>query len=151
MSVVVRKADLSKDALAIIDGARDFASRIRFGSMLPDKDAEFIEVVSRIVTLGNVDILVAESKEEIVGGIGIGYTPFMWNPRITLGEEIFWWTAQNAPFRCGWILFDEAMNAIEAKGAIPAFKSLETSPKGVGKLYAKRGMSPIETLHMALP
>lgn len=145
--VVIRNADLGKDALAIMDGARDFASRVSFGSLLPKADNEFVEAVGRIVTLPNVEILVVEHQREIVGGIAVAYAPYIWNPSRTAGEEIFWWTSKDAPFRTGWMLFNEAMKRIEERNAIPFFKSLETSPKGVGRMYSRCGLKKIETTH----
>ena len=79
------------------------------------------------------------------------YAPFLWNPSITVGDELFWWTDRNAPFRTGIYLFDEAMKQIKEKGAIPMFRSMETSPKGVERLYHRRGLRRIETTHIGIP
>lgn len=144
-TVVIRNADLTKDALSIMDGARDFASRVSFKSLFPQSDEEFVATVGRIITIPGVEILLAEFKGLIVGGIAISYGPYLWNPKLTAGEEIFWWAAKDAPFRTGHMLGNEAMRRIDERKAIPFFKSLETSPKGVRKMYDRRGLKPIET------
>lgn len=146
MKIKIRLADINTDALSIVDGARDFASRVAFRSLLPEDDQEFISAIGRIVTLECVEILVAEHESRVVGGIGISYIPFMWNPEKLVGEELFWWTSKNAPFRTGRMLIDEAMKRIDQKGAVPFFKSLETSPKGVARMYARMGLAPVETM-----
>lgn len=141
--MIIRKADLSKDALAIVEGAKDFASQINFGSLLDD--ASFIAAVGQIVTLETVEVLVAESQGEIVGGIGILYAPYIWNPQRTIADELFWWCQEKAPPRTGWRLINQAMANIDARGAFPMFSALQTSPESVGKIYHRFGMKPIET------
>ena len=131
--VIIRPADLNTDALAIVDGARDFARRIRMDLLFPENNDEFISAIGRIMVLEGMEILLAEYEDKIVGGIGILYAPYLWNPARIVGDELFWWTAQDAPFRTGRYLIDEAMKCIDKKGAIPMFHSLETSPRGVEK------------------
>lgn len=144
--MIIRNADLEKDAMAIVDGARDFANRTPIQSLL--KDEKFTKAVSRVVTLKNFEVLVAENDGQVVGGIGIFYTPLLWNDDILTAEEHFWWVAKDAPFKTGINLINQAMKNIEEKGAIPMFKALSTSPKGVDKIYRKFGMEPVETLYM---
>lgn len=143
--MLIRKADLSKDALAIVDGARDFVSRVTFAALFPKDEAAFTEAIGRIVSLETLEILVAESEGEIVGGIGILYAPYLWNPKRLVADELFWWCHEKAPPRTGWRLIDHAMANIDERGAIPMFSALETSPLGVRKIYHRFGMKPIET------
>jgi hypothetical protein len=91
-----------------------------------------------------------EHEGEIVAGIGIQYASLLWNPEILTANELFWWAKEDAPFRTGRLVIDEAMKRIDQRGAIPVFRALETSPKGVEKLYRKFGMVPIETTFMRL-
>ena len=151
MSIIIRPADLENDALAIMDGARDFASRVSFQHLLPKDDAAFVDVVSRIVSLEGMEILVAEHDGGIVGGIGLLYMPSLWNPAILVADEIFFWSNRDAPFRTAYKLFDEAMRRIEERKAVPMFRTLITSPPGVEKLYRRRNMHPTETLFTWLP
>ena len=147
--MIIRPADLEKDALAIVEGARDFANRTPIQSLLTGNT--FTEAVSRIVTLPDFELIVAEHDGVVVGGIGIFYTPLLWNSDFLTAEEHFWWTAKDAPFRTGKALLNQAMINIEEKGAIPMFKSLSTSHKGVDRAYRKFGMEPVETLYMKIP
>ena len=142
---VIRKANFDTDALSIVEGARDFADRTGMKSLFPKDDKAFTAAIGRIMTLEGMEILVAEHEKHIVGGIGILYAPFLWNPEILVGDELFWWTARDAPFRAGRHLIDEAMKHINEKGAIPMFRSLATSPDGVEKLYRRIGLSRVET------
>ena len=148
--MITRFADANLDALTIFEGAKDFASRVSFQSYLPETDADFIKVLGNLVLLDGVEILLAEHEGKVVGGIGMFYAPFLWNPKLTMAEELFWWTATDAPFRTGMILIDKTMERVAEKEAIPVFRALMTSPKGVEKVYRKRGMVPIETTYMRL-
>lgn len=144
--MIIRNADLKKDAMDIVDGARDFASRTPIQSLLDDD--KFLKSVSSVVTMPNFEVLVAEHNEQVVGGIGIFYAPLIWNSDILTAEEHFWWVAKDAPFKTGITLINQVMKNIEERGAIPIFKSLSTSPKGVDKVYRRFGMDPVETVYM---
>ena len=144
--MIIRPADLEKDALAIMDGARNFASRIAVRHLLPSDDGDFVKAVSRIVSLDGMEILLAEHEGRVVGGIGVLYIQFLWNPAILIADELFWWSATDSPFRTGRRLADEAMLRIKERGAIPMFRSLTTSPPGVEKFYRSIDLFPIETV-----
>lgn len=148
--MIIRPADLDKDALAIFQGAKDFA-KFSGLNLFPDNEEDFLKAVSRIITLENIEILVAEHENEIVGGIGIVFSPFTWNPSIIIGEELFWWAFENAPMKTGKKLYNEAMKNIEEKNAIPMFRSLKNSPDSVKKLYISDGLTELETSWMRLP
>lgn len=143
--MIIREADLELDALAIMDGARDFAERIAFRHLLPDNDEEFVKAVGRVVNTVGVEILLAEHEGRVVGGIGILYAPFTWNLDRIVADEVFWWAAENAPHRTGRRLIDEVMKRIDEKNAIPMFRKLTTSPPGVEHVYRDLGLEPIET------
>lgn len=145
----MRVADIDNDALAIADGARDFANRVAFKSLFP-KGRDFNSAIGRIMELDELEVLLVEQNGKVVGGLGIAYSPYLWNPSLLIGDELFWWTAKDAPFRTGRSLFGEAMSRINEKGAMPVFRSLETSPKGVERLYRSFGMGPVETVFMPL-
>lgn len=145
--MIIRPADIEKDALAIIDGARDFASRIALKHMISEDNEMFIKSVSRIVSLDGMEVLLADDDDEIVGGIGILYAPYIWNSAILVADELFWWCKKGAPFRTGKRLIDEAMKKVHEKGAIPMFRSLTTSPPGVDRIYREFQMFPVETVH----
>lgn len=145
--MIVREADLVRDALDIANGARDFADRSPIKDLLADDD-KFLKAVSTVVMMPNFEVLVAEHEDRVIGGIGIFYTPLLWNNAILVAEEHFWWVEKTAPFKTGITLFNQAMQNIDKRGAIPMFKLLSTSPRGVDKLYRRSGMKPVETLYM---
>lgn len=144
----IRPADLERDALAIMAGAKDFAARVAFGDLLPQSEEGFTAAVGRIVTLPGVEILVVEHDEQIVAGIGLLYVPFLWNPDLTVADELFWWASKDAPYRAATALLTEAMTIIRGQGAVPMFRALSTSPQGVDRLYQRLGLMPIETAYV---
>ena len=144
--MIIRLADLEKDALAIVEGAKDFATRTPVNKLLQGQS--YVDAVTRIVTLPDFELIVAEHEGKVVGGIGLFYAPFLWNRDILIAEEHFWWTDKEAPFSTGMKLIKRAMENIDKRNAIPMFKTLSTSHKGVGKVYRKYGMEPVETLYM---
>jgi len=143
--VIIRPADLEKDALAIVEGAKDFAERSPTKNLLGDS---FVAAVSKIVTLPGFEVLLAEHEGQVVGGIGIYYYPYIWNEDIFAAEEMFWWTLQGAPFKTGKTLLEKAMIMIKEKEAVPMFKALSSNRKGFDKTYRGFGMEPVETLYM---
>jgi len=148
--MIIRKADIETDALAIMEGAKDFARRTEFPHLLPDKDEGWYAVLSRITSSPLVEIIVAEHNNTVVGGIGLLYNGWSWNPNIQVGEELFWWVDKTAPFKTAILLIDHAMKEIDEKGAIPIFKSLASSPAGVEKVYMKHGLKFIENAYMRI-
>ncbi len=137
--MIIRPANLEIDALAITEGAKDFASRTIV--RLPK---DFTSIVSRIIDLPGVEILIVENRGKVVGGIGILYVPYVWNPEILVGEKLFIWAAKDAPFRAATILIDYAIEHIIEKGAEPMFRG----SKGMGKICMRHGLMPAETLFM---
>lgn len=147
MIIRIRPANFDTDALAIVNGAREFSQQTSLSSWFRS-GTEFVEDISKLMVLDNLEITVAEHEEKIVGGIGIVYVPFIWNNSILVGDELFWWTSNNAPFKTGAMLFDFAMKRIEEKGARPMFRSLDTSPEHIEKFYERRGLRKIESVFM---
>ena len=144
--MIIRKANLDTDALSIHEGAMAFA---KFTGLpfFPESGTDFIRAVGRIITLPNVEVFVADDNG-VVGGIGISYGPFTWNPEVLIGEELFWWAFEDAPVKTGKKLYDMAMKSIEEKGAVPVMKYLWNSPESVKKLYEKDGFNEVETVVM---
>lgn len=141
----IRPADFDTDALAIVNGAREFSQQTSLASWFRIGN-EFVEDISKLMVLDNLEITVAEYEGKIVGGIGIVYVPFIWNHSILVGDELFWWTSSIAPFKTGTLLFDFAMKRIEEKGARPMFRSLDTSPKHIEQFYERRGLNKFESI-----
>ena len=147
--MIIRIADMEKDALAIMEGAKDFISRMDYTECLPKTDKKLCEAISRIITMEQVEVIVAEYENNIVGAIGMLYSPMMWNPEITGGEEIFWWTAKDAPITTALRLLKFVQNKAKKTGLkFLTFKKLTSSPENVKKVYARMGLTEIETSFM---
>ena len=147
--ISIRLANFDTDALEIVNGAREFSQSMSLSSWFRSGD-EFVEDISKIMVLDNLEIAVAEHDGNIVGGIGIVYIPFIWNHSISVGDELFWWASPKAPFRTGIALFDFAMKRIEEKRAKPMFRSLDTSPKHIEKFYERHGLKKLESVFTRL-
>lgn len=145
--LTVRDADLSRDAAVIIEGARQFAARAPLRALLPDGTG-LVEAIGRVVTLEQVEIVVAEHAGEVVAGLGVAYIPHLWNQDVTVAEELFWWAFPGAPMRAGRAVFDEALRRMDARGAVPLFRALSTSPAGVDRMYRRAGLEAVETTYM---
>jgi len=143
--MIVRLANFDTDALAIVNGAREFSKSTSLASWFRSGD-EFVKDISKIMVLQNLEIAVAEHHDVIVGGIGIVYAPFIWNQSMLIGDELFWWVSQSAPFKTGRALFDFAVKRIHKKGAHPMFRSLDTSPIHIEKFYERQGLKKFESV-----
>lgn len=145
--MIIREADLKKDALAIFEGAKAFSEKMdKFGLFPADDD--FIDAVAFVMSLPDVKVFLAEDHGRIVGGIGISYYPYLWNKDKTIGEELFIWAYDDAPLKAGYKLILKGLDDVKSKGAIPLFRSLSNSPGGVDKLYEKQGLHMVEKSYM---
>jgi hypothetical protein len=142
--MIIRYADPVKDALEITEGAMDFASHVEFKNMLPASFDEMVGVIGTLVSCDKVKIFLADHSG-IVGGLGVLVSPYVWNPKTLVMEELFWWVKQGSPFRTAVRLFDRALEDAKVLGAVPIFKALSNSPSGVTKMYLRHGLSPVET------
>lgn len=147
----VRLADLEADAPAIMAGARDFLSRIEFSDWFPTDENELAAAVARILALDGVEVALAIDSGVVVGGLGVIYAPYIWNPRIRMGEELFFWTARGAPNTAALLLLRFARRrAVETRAGIVAFKSLRTSPVKLARLYEAMGLRYLESTYMGV-
>jgi hypothetical protein len=144
--MIVRPANFETDALAIVNGAKEFSKSTSLASWFRSGD-EFVQDISKIMVLENLEIAVAEHNDIVVGGIGIVYVPFIWNQSVMVGDELFWWVSKGAPFKTGRTLFDFAVKRIEQRGAMPMFRSLDTSPAHIEKFYERRGLTKFESVY----
>lgn len=146
--VTIRPANFDTDALVIVEGAKDFASRSVVKPLLGDA---FVTTVSRIIALDGFELLLAEYQDQVVGGVGILYVPYIWNQDVLTAEQIFWWTLHEAPFGTGRDLINQIMINIDGKNAVPMFRALTSNRKGFDSVYRRLDMEPVETLYMRIP
>lgn len=143
----IRIADLEADALQIFDGAKDFISRMDFTPFIPDNDADLARCIGDVLAIEGMEIVVAEDNEQIKGGIGMLYAPFVWNRKIIVADEMFIWTAPDAPQSTllRMLRFVE-VRMKEHNASLREFVSLSSSPEGVDRVYARMGLKKVQTM-----
>lgn len=146
--MIIRPANLEFDHQDIIAGAKDFISRMDYTNFLPKTEEKLIFVINRILSLPGVEVTLAENNGAVVGGVGIFYGQHIWNPDILLADELFLWASKDAPKSTALRLLRSVMKDIKTRGALPAFKKLTSSPKGLESVYLLMGFRPVETLFM---
>jgi hypothetical protein len=149
--MIVRLADMERDALAIMDGARDFVSRMDFTGWMPKTDEEFTAALSRMLAHESMEIAVCENEGRIVGGIGMMYLPCDWNPSLLVAVEKFIWCATDAPPHALLLLLRFVGKRMKHRGvAIPEFVELTSSPPGLEMVYRRMGLRPVQTVWMGV-
>ena len=144
--MIIRNADLDRDMHAIIKGGRKFAEETAYWVRLPSDDSIFSQHVARLAMLDSIEVLVADDGGQVIGCIAMLYAPSLWNPMITLAEELFWSTFQGAPFGTGPQLVKKAIHRARERHAVPIFRALVTMP-GVAAVYRREGLEPAETIY----
>ena len=135
----------------VIDGMKDFVSRMDYHEFLPDTYEEVVEGLIRLVNLDPIEIWVAEYDGYIVGGIGMVYAPCIWNLKISIAEELFWWVSKDAPLSTALRLLRHVNSKKAARGCkFMVFKSLTSSPETLDKVYRRMGLRPTETSYMGI-
>lgn len=146
--IIIRPANLEVDAQPIIDGAKDFISRMDYTDFLPKTEKGLSSAIERLLSFPCVEVTLAEHAGRIVGGLGMFYGPHMWNTDIISAEEIFWWASKDAPRSTALRLLRSVMRDVKERGALATFKTLTSSPEKVGLVYRKIGLRPVETTFM---
>ena len=147
----IREINLNSDLTMVIEGMKDFISRMDYHEFLPDTDEDLVKALTRLVDLDCVEILVAEYDGNIVGGIGMIYAPCMWNLNVSTADELFWWVSEDAPFSTALRLLRRVRSDAVDKGCkFVVFKSLTSSPETLDKVYRRMGLRPVETSYMGV-
>lgn len=139
--MIVRDADYETDALAIMEGARDFVSRMGWADFIPD---DLTAAVGPVLGLPGMKVTVAEHEGRIAGAIGMIHAPFLWNRELTSADELFWWAAPDAPKTTALRLIRPVIRSAD----VVIFRSLPSSPDGVERVYQKLGLIRTETVWM---
>lgn len=141
----LRLADFEKDALAIMDGARDFVARMDYTAFLPETDEGLAEAVAFITSLPGFECWLAEHEGRVVGGIGLLFSPPLWNRRITGMTEMFIWAAEDAPKATLLRIMGQAQRRKEEVGAVyREFVNLTSSPDGMTRIYERMGLRKVQ-------
>lgn len=148
--VVIRPADLACDRVAILEGAAAFAEEAGVRPWLPASFGEFRAAVESVLALDCVELLLAVDAEgSVAGGLGLSFLPYVWNPRLTIAEELFWWAWPRAPVWTALRLIRSGRARMVARGAhLQAWAAMPGSPEGVAQVYARLGAAPMQTTFM---
>lgn len=142
----IRHADRSGDRAAIIDGVRDFV-RARFHPNLIPADDGYLESIGRLlVARDDIDILLAENDNEIVGGVAFAYGPYPWNPALAMAEEIAFWCRRAAPPTTVPALLKFAEQAArDRRTDLIIMHSLAFCADGFGRVLCGLGYEPLQS------
>jgi hypothetical protein len=145
--MIIRQAN-PEDTPAIIEGAKDFISRMDYTDFLPETEEGLVAAIGRILSIPGIEVTLAEHEGRVVGGLGMFYGPHIWNPNVISAEEIFLWAANDAPKSAALRLIRAVVADIKARNALPTFKKLTSSPKRLESVYHRLGLRPVETAFM---
>ena len=127
--MTVRYANID-DVDQMMPHARAFVEHAGF-SGLAGTDSEIRQVLTSLLETPQVEVAVAEEDGNIVAGIGVVFTPFLWNPDHIVAEEVFWWSAPDAPKTAAMRVFNHIMQGIKSVKSggkiIGCFKRLKDS------------------------
>lgn len=143
--MIIRPANLESDATSIINGAKDFISRMDYTGFLPKTEEGLVSAIGHILSVQGVEVTVAEHDGRVVGGLGMFYGRHIWNPDIESAEEIFWWASKDAPKSAALRLLRAVVKDVKERGALATFKKLTSSPQKLDSVYLRLGLRPVET------
>lgn len=149
MSVLLRSADKEADFRAIVRGAHDFAARIGKPFLYPSDPNAFEAALWRIIKLDAVEILLAEEDGRIVGGLGLLFTPFVWDPERLMAEEVFFWCAVDAPPVTALRLLRGTLSASQSRGATHLMMHvMSSSPPKLHQVLMRLGFEPLQSSYV---
>lgn len=150
--VTTRLADKAADYPAIIAGAYAFAAESGLNEFLPETGDPFEQAVARIIAAPTTEVLLAEHDGAVVGGIGLAYGPYLWNPSLTAVDELFFWVAPSAPQTTALSLLRAAQSHLRSQPLdLVTFASLPSSPAKLGTVYERIGLKPFQTSYVGRP
>jgi GNAT superfamily N-acetyltransferase len=99
-----------------------------------------------MIDLPSAILLAAWDGPAIVGTVGAMLFPAYFNRAVTIGQETFYWAAPSHRGMLGPAMLDAVEQAAREAGASQFIMvSLDAlRPEAVGRLYERRGYSPLE-------
>ncbi len=144
--MLIRLADPIDDCLGLMDGAKDFVSRMDWATFIPTDFKEFTSAMGKIFMHPNVETVVAEENGKIVAAVGMLYQPHIFNEKLIHAEELFWWADENAPKTAALRVLKYVKERAKDRGTnILTFSKLTSSPDKVEDVYKRMGLHPRET------
>lgn len=151
--MILRIANYPDDVDRIAAAAQDFFSRTGIQSLMSDDPKVFRDQLDMLMA-GPVDVLMAEVDDEMVAALAISFVPFLWNPEHVCAEEMFWWSAKDAPPFAALRILRYAQEHIADvagdKKTVTCFKALTGSPAKVASVYERMGLTNIETTYAGI-
>jgi hypothetical protein len=150
--MTIRQAFVETDWPQLHEAAKDFLSRMDYVDYVPEDPVEFEAAVAGVLSAPSIDIFVYEVDERIVAAIGMHYGTFVWNPKLLSMEEVFWWSAPDAPATAAMRLLRRVVRQAQQAPdrVVVAFRSLTSSPEGVDRIYSKLGLREIERGYLGI-
>ncbi len=136
-----------KDKDALVQGLHAFVEYINKPKLFPEQDKLIREqVFLQLVSSGVMCTLVDEINGEVVGGIGLIITPYLWNPNRKAADELFWWCSKDAPATSALRLIRAAKaHCTENNIDILSMSMMYNSPAQVEHIYTKLGLEKIQS------
>ena len=148
--MIIREADFSKDWSAIVNGMWDFVQFAGYADCVPSERNRFETTVLELLRNPVFQVFLAEDGGRPVAGIGVSQMPYLLNPELTMVEELFWWSTDQAPpTAAGRLLHHTVEWARQSSGRnLLMMKRLSNSPEQLEQIYERLGLAHVEISHM---
>ena len=149
--MIIRLADVKNETEQILAGMRNFISRMDYTEIFPIDAGWYKEYIIELLSKPEIEVTVADDDGELVAGIGMAFSPVLWNPTMIQAEEIFWWASPNAPPTAAIRVIKAAMASVKSDtDTMIVFKSMTSSPDSVGRIYGRLGLREVETCYVGV-
>jgi hypothetical protein len=137
----VRLADKIEDMPAIVAIVLEFIDQAGLGKYMPDDLPARVAAIETVINYPVVDVLLSlDDSGAVIGGLGINYSPLLWNMSMTVGEELFLWVAPFAPATAAMRLMKAGQAQMRERGVrTQVWSALPDSPPKIGKVYERMG------------
>ena len=148
--MIIREADFSKDWSAIVNGMWDFVQFAGYADFVPSERNRFETTMLELLRNPVFQVFLAEARGRPVAGIGVSQMPYLLNPEMTMVEELFWWSTDQAPpSAAGRLLHHTVEWARQSSGrTLLMMKRLSNSPEQLEQIYERLGLAHVEISHM---
>ena len=103
--------------------------------------------LTTIFAMPGVRIYLAE-EDMVVGMLGVGIHPFLWNPLMMEMSELFFWVYPGSPPTAALMLLRRVFaDAEKEKINLATFATMPTSSDKVASVYARFGLKPLQTMY----
>lgn len=138
-----------KDLAGILAAATEFAHFADRPDLITPGSYELDQAIVHLLGTPGVRVLVAEDDIGVLGGLGYGVTPFIWDRTKLMAEEIFWWTSPAAPASVAMKLMRAAKEDWKSAGvSVFVLNKMENSDDRVGRVYEHMGAAKAHTVYI---